>query len=133
MKHRGKLFVWSLSTVLFVAQANASLTKTDASPYRTIAQRNVFSLTHLEPEPPRPPIVQRAKVFLLGIATILGDKRVILKIQPPAESGKPAHEQSFILKEGASIGDIQVVEVDEKTAKVKISNAGEIALLTFEK
>jgi hypothetical protein len=133
MKHRGKLFIWSLSSVLLSVAANASVTKSEASPYEIIAHRNIFEITLPKSEPPIIPPVQRSKVTLLGITTILGDKRAILKIQTPSAAGKPATEQSFILIEGKDAGEIRVVEINEKTATVKINNAGEIALLTFEK
>jgi hypothetical protein len=104
------------------------------NPYRFICERNVFGLRPVPPPValirPSPPL---PKVILTGITTILGDKRALLKVQFPPQPPKPAKEQCFILAEGQSEGPIKVLEVNEKTSRVKVENSGTVVDITFEK
>jgi len=86
------------------------------------------------PIPPvQQPTVNPAVITLTGITTILGDKRALLKIHVPAKPPAPAREAPCILKEGQSEGEVQVLAINEATWRVKVSNAGNIEVLTFEK
>jgi hypothetical protein len=100
-------------------------------PYAVISRRNAF---HLKPRPtpvtegPRAPL---PKIHLTGITTIFQDKRALLKVELP---GKPPNTaQSFILTEGQKDGPLQVLQINEKTALVKVDYLGTVTNLTFEK
>jgi hypothetical protein len=73
------------------------------------------------------------KILLKGITTIFGDKRALLKVQFPAKPPQPAKEQSYILTEGQRDGAIEILEINEKTARVKVDNCGTVMEITFEK
>jgi hypothetical protein len=103
------------------------------NPYQGIVERNVFGLKPPPPPPspednkPPPP-----KIILTGITTILGNKRALLKFTPPPKPGEPAKEQAFTLAEGEREGGLEVLEIDEKAATVKVNNYGTVATLDFE-
>ena len=103
------------------------------NPYRHIPERNVFGLRPPQPAHLEPPPAPLPKVVLTGITTIFGDKRALLKVQFPARSPRPAKEQSCILAEGQRDGSVEVLKINEKTAKVKVDNAGTVMEITFEK
>jgi hypothetical protein len=124
---------WVLSGFLQCSLvAGAGPTSSD-NPYHQIAERNVFGLR--PPQPPRvePPPAPLPKIVLTGITTILGNKRALLKIQFPAQPSKPAKAESCVLAEGQRDGAIEVLEVNEKTAQVKVDNSGTVSVITFEK
>lgn len=111
---------------------------TGDNPYKTIVDRNVFGLK--PPPPPVDPNVEAAaknpppKITLTGITTILGNKRALMKTPPAAvKPGEQPREQSYILSEGQRDGDLEVVQIDEKTGSVKLMYAGTPVTLTFEK
>jgi len=99
------------------------------NPYQGIVDRNVFGL-----KPPTPPGKPEEKkvdlppITLTGITTILGNKRALMNVQSP---GKPL--QSFILAEGQRDGDLEVLEIDEKTGIVKVNQSGTVLSINFEK
>lgn len=99
------------------------------NPYQGIVDRNVFGL-----KPPAPPGKPEEKkvdlppITLTGITTILNNKRALMNIQPP---GKPL--QSFILAEGQRDGDLEVLEIDEKSGTVKVNQSGTVLSVNFEK
>ena len=67
------------------------------------------------------------------VTTILGNKRALLKMTPPAKPGEPAKEQSFTLGEGQREGDIEVLEINENAGTVKVNDYGTITTLDFDK
>ncbi len=103
-------------------------------PYRQIPARNAFRL-----RPPAaieaPPVarVLLPQVKMTGLTTIFGDKRVLLKILLPARPPDAAQEVSCILLQGQSFGSVEVLEIDMAAERIKVSNAGEICWLGFEK
>jgi hypothetical protein len=106
-----------------------------ANPYYQIPERNVFGL-----KPPQPKTAEPAqslplpKITLTGIITILGDKRALLRVQPSAQPrAKPGKEESYTLAEGQRDGEIEVLEIDPKTERVKVNNSGTVMEITFEK
>jgi hypothetical protein len=106
---------------------------TPGNPYQGIVDRNVFGLK--SPPPPPDPEANKPpppKIFLTGITTILGNKRALLKMTPPATPGVPAKEQSFTLREGERDGELEVLEIDEKAGTVKVNEYGSITTLSFE-
>jgi hypothetical protein len=136
MKH-GKMLAFMVGGLAFGAAANAVPADTAENPYQAIIDRNVFSLKP-PPPPPDPTEVNKPtalKITLTGITTILGNKRVLMKTAaPPGKPGEPPKtEQSYILTEGQREGEIEVIEIDEKAGSVKVSNAGTVQTLTFEK
>ena len=103
--------------------------------YQPIVDRNVFGLK--PPPPPTPPQTfspPPAKITITGITTILGDKRVLLKVLPASRPGNPvAPEQSYILAVGQRSGDLQILDVDEKSGDVTLSSGGLVVTLNIEK
>ena len=102
------------------------------TPYGTILQRNTFGLRPAPPAVKTPANLALPKVHLTGITTILKGKRALLKVEFPAKPPERAKEESYILKEGQSAGPIEVLEINEKTAHVKVNNSGTVTNLTFE-
>jgi hypothetical protein len=102
--------------------------------YDGIAPSNIFRLkpeTQLQsPSPLQTPL---PVLKLTGVTTMLGYKLALLKTQPLVKPGQPSAEQNLMLAEGQSEGDIEVLEIDEKSGRVKVSNSGTIMTLTFEK
>jgi hypothetical protein len=93
----------------------------------------VFDLK--EPPPPAAPVNPAPplpKIFLTGISTISGNKRVLLKTAPSPAPGQPAAAKAYVLSEGEADGDLQIVEVDEKKGVVKLSWAGTLLSVNFE-
>jgi hypothetical protein len=71
--------------------------------------------------------------MLTGITSILGNKRALLEVEFPAKPPQPVKEQSYILTEGQRVGSIEVLEINEKTSRVKVDNSGAVTEITFEK
>jgi hypothetical protein len=103
------------------------------NPYRRIIERNLFRLKPAPVPQSAAPPTPVPKIKLTGITTILGDKRALLKIQFPAVPPAAAREESCILKEGQSDGPVKVLEIDVKSASVKVDNSGSPAVVTFTK
>jgi hypothetical protein len=102
------------------------------NPYENVTERNLFGLK----PPPAPPSPDELKapppdIKLTGITTILGNKRALLKTQTPARPPQPAKEESYILTEGQSEGDIEVIAIDDKAGVVKVNNHGKVQVLDF--
>ncbi len=141
VKRSEKMVACLLGGLLFSTEVKAVVTDAKGDAYRVIVDRNVFGLKPIPvetnaPPPPQPPATE---VKLAGITTILPTPRAILQWkQPgqPAAHGKPAtppgKEESFIMVEGQREGIIEVLEINQKAGSVKIKNAGEPMLLTFE-
>jgi hypothetical protein len=105
------------------------------SQYEAISERNVFGL---RPPPaqigPTNPPAQLPKIILTGITTIFGDKRALMKVQPPGmKPNETAKELSLILTEGQREGEIEVLQIDEKIGSVRVNNSGAVMTLTFDK
>jgi hypothetical protein len=133
MKHGERMLICTLAGLALCTTGNAVGGDSPGNPYQGIVDRNVFGLK--SPPPPPDPEASKPpppKVFLTGITTILGNKRALLKMTPPAKPGEPAKEQSFTLGEGQREGDIEVLEINEKVGAVKVNNYGTITTLDFE-
>jgi hypothetical protein len=130
MRHFGKLPVWFLG--MLVLSLNAGFLAADASgnAYTGIAARNVFGLGP-PPRPPNPPPAPFPRIMLLGITTILPDKRALLKVEFPAQPPEPAKEVSCIVTLGQRLGPIEVLAIDETTGSVRVNNSGTEMLLSF--
>ena len=134
MKHGERMLICTLAGLALCATGKAVAGDSPGNPYQGIVDRNVFGLKPPPPPPdpestkPPPP-----KVFLTGITTILGNRRALLKMTPPAKPGEPAKEQSFTLGEGQREGEIEVLEINEKVGTVKVNNYGTVTTLDFDK
>lgn len=108
------------------------------NPYAdTIVGRNVFSLKSPPPPPNPEDLIKKdppPKILLQGLTTGLVGRRVLFKVQFPAKPGQPAKEESFVLSEGERQGEIEVLEINEKTepAVVKFNNHGTIEPLNMK-
>ena len=133
MKHGEKMLMCMLAGLASCAAANAATSDSSDSPYQAIVERNVFGLK--PPPPPPDPEANKPpppKITLTGITTILGNKRALMKMTPPATPGAPAKEQAFTLGEGQREGDLEVLEIDEKAGTVKVNNFGTVSTLNWE-
>jgi hypothetical protein len=124
---------WVLSGLALCSAASGVVSNSSGNPYHDIPERNVFGLRPAQPAHVELPSTPLPKILLTGITTILGDKRALFKVQFPAWLSHPAKEQSCILAEGQRDGSIEVLEINEKTASVKVNNSGTVMEITFEK
>ena len=128
MADSAKILGCILSTFILCIAAVAVGADSD-NPYQGIVDRNVFGLK--PPPPPGKPEEKKVDlppIILTGITTILGNKRALMNITPP---GKPV--QSFILAEGQRDGELEVLEIDEKSGSVKVNQSGTVLSVNFEK
>jgi len=122
----------------FVSCAGAMTADSPHNPYQAIIDRNVFGLK-TPPPPPKPVNPEDnkppPKIRLTGIMTGFppGNKRALMMESVPPKPGSPANEVSLMLTEGQSEGDVEVVEIDEKEGKVKISQNGNVSTLDLPK
>ena len=152
MKHGGKTFICLLSSFALTLGAKAitsdpgslqhdektsSITSANSAgdtSYDTIVKRNVFDLR--EPRRDDPPSwtnLPPSNVTLTGIMTIFGRKQALFMVQKPPIPGKSADApESCILTEGQRQGGLEVVEIDQKGALVKVRNDGVVSTITFE-
>lgn len=102
----------------------------DGNPYKAIITRNPFGL--IPPPPPAPvtTVTPPSNIQLTGITTLMGKKLAMLMATEPGPGKTP---QSYMLTENQRDGQIEVLEIDDKTGTVKINNAGVNQTLTFDK
>ena len=128
------MLICTLAGLALCTSGNAVSGDPPGNPYQGIVDRNVFGLK--PPPPPPDPEANKPpppKIYLTGITTILGNKRALLKLTPPAKPGEPAKEQTFTIGEGQRDGDIEVLEINEKAGTVKVNDYGTITTLDFDK
>jgi hypothetical protein len=98
------------------------------NPYESIVERNAFAL---KPPPPPPPPAEDprnkkdppAKVVLTGITILDHQKKAWFSL---TEGKTPNAQPKYVsLREGQRSGDLEVLEIHEKTGEVKIAHAGE--------
>jgi hypothetical protein len=134
MTRAGKPAALVMGSLLCCGTAFAIVGETGGNPYQGIVDRNVFGLKPPPPPPaPETQLPPAPKVTITGITTILGNKRVLLKVASPAKPPEPAREQSYILAEGQRDGDIEVMQIDEKSGDVKLNDFGTVMTLNIEK
>jgi len=141
MKRRGKTLLSLAGTLVLasgvqadVADGSVAPEPVNDQPYSAIWVRNVFDL---KPPPPPPSNVASntppANIKLLGISTMLGNKRAILSVQEVAGPGRPpGKEQSYVMTEGQRQGPLEVLEIDPPNRKVKIKNEELVSTITFD-
>jgi len=105
---------------------NSSLRAQDealpGNPYAVAVVRNIFGLNPPPPvdpnanKPAEPPV----KVIPNGIMSIFGQLQVLFKV-----AAKPGgKDATYMLTEGQSQDDIEVIKIDEKAASVTFNNHG---------
>ena len=62
--------------------------------------------------------------MLVGITTILQEKRALLKVEFPAQPSEPAKELSCIVAVGQRVGPIEILAIDETAGTVRVNNSG---------
>ena len=131
MKQCRKLPLWLIGLLMLSLSARLLIADTSGHPYTGIAARNIFDLrplvtqTHSLPQAPLP------KIMLVGITTLVQDKRALLKVEFPAQPPEPAKEVSCILTVGQRVGPIEVLAIDETAGTVRVNNSGTEMLLSF--
>ena len=113
--------------------ARTLLAATSGSPYQGIVSQNVFGLVPVPTQVTVVPPAPLPKVQPVGITTMLGDKRALLKVSVPAMPPEPAKELSCILTVGQREGHIEVLAIDERAGSVTVNNSGTVQVLTLEK
>jgi hypothetical protein len=101
-----------------------------ADQFAAIPARNIFRLTIKPVEPPVVP-PELPKVRLQGVTSILGKSQALLAIR--MDTKPAATEVCCILEEGETRNEIVVLEVDVKTAKVRLNNHGSEQILDSQK
>ena len=130
----GRTLILIAGSFLLGTGSPVLLAEVAGNPYQGIVDRNLFNLRPpTRPEDNLPPAQPPPQITLTGITTILGNKRVLMKVQEPPHPPQPAKEDSYILTEGQRDGDIEVLSIDEQAGSVKVNNHGTIQELTFEK
>lgn len=133
MKYSGKRTAWLLSALVLCLGATALVADTPGHAYAVIPDGNVFGLRPPPRQEAATPPAPLPGVTPVGITTILGDKRVLLKVRLPARPPEPAKEASCILTVGQREGPIEVLEIDETAGSVKVNNSGTVMVLTLGK
>jgi hypothetical protein len=133
MKHGEKTLACLLYSLVLCGAATAVAISSE-NPYQMVVERNVFALKPPAPAAPDPASIKppAPKVILNGIITLLGNKRALLKMTPPAAKGEPAKEQSYVLTEGQRDGDLEVIKIDEKAGMVTVNDFGTVTNITFD-
>jgi hypothetical protein len=123
---------WTVVLAAFLAILGCAAFAPHAAgtPYQGIVDRNLFGLKP-PPPPPKPEEVKPPlpDILLTGITTILGDKRVLLKL--PAKAPQRPKDEFYILKEGQRDGEIEVLSIDPVAGTVKVNNHGTVQTLDF--
>ena len=135
MKPLKKMVCYGAAAGALLAAAQQGWTEAKPNPYTTIVDRNPFGL---KPPPPPPdptpvqPVVPPAKVVLTGITSLFGptSKRALLEITEQ-EAGKPPNVMKPILREGESMGSVQILSIDLEKNLVRIKNGGQESDLKF--
>src|SRR6185369_4701692 len=129
-----RTFVCVLGGCLFFMGLNPMVAVSSDNPYGKIVDRNIFGLKP-PPPPPSPESLKPPppKIVLTGVTTIGGTKRVLMRVPMPARPPEPAKEESLMMTEGQRDGDIEVLEIDEKSGTVRLRNYGTEMTLNLDK
>jgi hypothetical protein len=121
--------VWASLVVAILICANAAWAQTN--PFEAILTRNVFGLVPIPPaaKPPDPPL---PKITLTGITTVTGVARALLKMAPLPGAAGAGGDRFFNLKLGERDGDLEVLEINEKSGTVVVAYTGRTLTLGFE-
>ncbi|HTL16058.1 MAG TPA: hypothetical protein VL793_02420 [Patescibacteria group bacterium] len=130
------LKAYALAGAALVASAQPSIAQVitnSLNPYGRIISRNVFGLRPVGTVTSRPAVSAGPEIILTGLSSITGRKLALLKLEFPAKAPPRQKEEFCILKEGETDGPVRILQIDVKQGRVKIDNAGAVAVLTFEK
>jgi hypothetical protein len=129
MRHRG----WTglVSAALLTSMASACGAEVTPNPYAVIVTRNAFGLNpvsyQIQPAPPPAPGVV---VYLTGIITLGGAKKVLLLVEDKTPGKKPEYLSPLV--EGDVQGRVEVVSIDADKGAVLVRIDGNEKTLTFE-
>jgi hypothetical protein len=112
---------------------HAAAPDAETHPYQAIPAANVFRLVQPVPKVAEAPPVILPRFRLAGITTFPRGKRILLEVIPVAGRNGSSKRESHILAQGERIGEIEVLEIDEKAGRVKLSYAGTPVSLSLEK
>jgi hypothetical protein len=71
---------------------------------------------------------------LVGIMTIFGKKQGLFSVQePPIQGQPPKAPVTHILAEGERVGDLEILEIDDKAGTAKINNGRGATVVEFKK
>jgi hypothetical protein len=126
MKSELNMAVFVLGVLIFTGAARATGMGAESNPYGVIFQHSVFGLV-----PPQPPAAVNTAtappdIIVNGVMNIFGRKYALFKSQ--TNKGK-----SYLLGEGQSNGEIELLSVDERAGEIKISNHGIIQTIALAK
>jgi len=120
MRRLQKMIVCLVISLGLSVRADTNRVVSPDNPYAFIAMRNVFGLktpTNAIVQPAQPP----PKITPSGIMSIFGQWQVLFKV-----SKGQSKDAFYILNEGESQDDIEVMRIDEKAAVVTFNNHGVI-------
>jgi len=132
---RAELSLVALWAGLVLGTSAPAATDTISNPYAGIVERNLFNLKPA-PRPedaPKPPGPPPPKIELTGIMTIFGKRQVLMKVNQPPHPPEPGKIESYVLSEGESEGEVEVVSIDQSTGTVKLNNHGVEQILNLDK
>ena len=121
--------VWSRSlAVILLCAISASA---QPNPFEAILTRNVFGLVPVPPlaQQPEPPL---PKITLTGITTVTGPARALLKMAATPGTANPGGERFFNLKVGERDGELEILEINEKSRTVVIAYSGRTLTVGFD-
>jgi hypothetical protein len=126
MKGILSLAALALGVLIFAGAARAAGSGAESNPYSVIFQHSVFGLA-----PPPPPVDANAAIpppdiTVNGIMTVFNRKYALFKL--PAARGK-----SYLLGEGQSDGEIELLSVDDRSGVIKINNHGIVQTIALAK
>lgn len=118
--------VLALGVLIYTGAAQSSGSGAESNPYRVIFQHSVFGLA---PSPSLADVnatVSPPDVILNGIMIIFDRKYALFKL--PADKGK-----CYLLGEGQSDGEIELLSVDDRAGVIKINNHGIVQTIALAK
>jgi hypothetical protein len=131
MKPCRKRPLWFIGLLMLSLSPRLVVADISGHPYTGIAARNVFGLGPLVTQTRGSPPAPLPKIVLVGITTLVQDKRALLKVEYPAQPPEPAKAVSCILAVGQREGPIEVLAIDETAGTVRVNNSGTEMLLSF--
>jgi hypothetical protein len=121
MKRVGTIAVCLAGGLVWNASLHADEVVLPGNPYAVVVARNIFGLNPPQPVDPNATTIEPpVKVVPNGIMTIFGQLQVLFKV-PAKPGGKDA---DYILSEGQSQDEIEVVKINEKDGIVTFNNHG---------
>jgi hypothetical protein len=127
MKGKPNMAALALGVLIFTGAARATGSGAESNPYSVIFQHSIFGLV---PPPPHAEANAAATpppdITLNGIMTVFGLRYALFKL--PADKGK-----SYLLGEGQSDGEIELLSVDDRAGAIKIKNHGIVQTVALTK